>query len=321
MDEERHESTRNILARAGLIAKKSLGQNFCQDETVITSVVERLAIGPNDEVWEIGPGVGALTRILLSTSAHLRLFEIDLRLKGILETLCASPRQNNTPGAIIHWGDVLDADLQALHPMRTTDFSEAGRDEELSKQQSDNFEIEAGDSKSRQGFIFPHARDCRLLVCGNLPYYCGTAIVRHLLELKPPAQKLVFVLQEEVVQKMAAGPGDDEYGFLSVIVQLASQVSVGPSFPPSAFFPNPAVTSALVELRPLTISEIKRRQCERASKIASIAFGQRRKMALNVLKKAFPAVAWAERFENLKLSPKARAEEISVENFLNLATE
>ncbi|MFZ2956061.1 MAG: 16S rRNA (adenine(1518)-N(6)/adenine(1519)-N(6))-dimethyltransferase RsmA [Candidatus Ozemobacteraceae bacterium] len=280
MTEQRRESTRALLTRLGLDAKKSLGQNFCQDDSLINAVMARLSLTAGDEVWEIGPGLGALSRALLATPVHLRLFEIDGRLTPYLEALCAVPRESGVPPAEIHWGDVLDVDLDALRALNS---------------------------------------DRRLIVCGNLPYYCGTAIVRQLIEMSSPPAQLVFVLQREVVQKMAAGPGNDEYGFLSVAVQVLADVIEGPVFSPAAFFPNPAVTSGLVELRPFSLDTMARRQRNQATRIASIVFGQRRKMALNLLKKTLPAIPWAERFEKLGISPKARGEVIPVSHYLKLA--
>lgn len=267
-------SSKNQLQQLGFEPKKSLGQNFCQDDEVGLAVLRALAVEDGAEVWEIGPGLGALTRVLLPLPCRLRLFEIDGRLKPHLETLT-----RDRANCAIHWGDAMDVDFAGLRP--------------------------AGP----------------LFVCGNLPYYCGTGLVRKLIEeVAPPAAKLVFVLQKEVVAKACAGIGDEDYGFLSVAIQLFAEALRGPDFSPAAFFPNPKVTSGLLELRPLTLSCAERGRREATLRLASIVFGQRRKMALPLLRKAFPTVqpTWDERFAALGIAPTVRGEVIPLPSLIEL---
>ena len=274
---KRRSSSKDQLQQLGFEPKKSLGQNFCQDEEVSLAVLRSLAVEAGGEVWEIGPGLGALTRSLLPLPCRLRLFEIDGRLKPHLESL-TSGRADCT----IHWGDAMDADFHGLRP--------------------------AGG---------------QLFVCGNLPYYCGTGLIRRLVgELDPPATRMAFVLQKEVVTKAAATLDSDDYGFLSVAIQLFAEAQRGPEFSPAAFFPNPKVTSGLLELKPLTLAPGERRQREAALRLASIVFGQRRKMALPLLRKAFPHVQprWEERFEALGILPTARGEVIPLPSLIELGT-
>lgn len=269
-------SSRDQLQRLGFEPKKSLGQNFCQDEEVSLSVVRALAVEEGAEIWEIGPGLGALTRSLLPLPCRLRLFEIDQRLKPHLEELTRG-RENCS----IHWGDAMKADFTGMRP---------------------------------NGPLF---------VCGNLPYYCGTGLIRRLIEeLDPPATRLAFVLQKEVVTKAVAALDSDDYGFLSVAVQLYAEASRGPDFSPAAFFPNPKVTSGLLELKPHPLNAQERNLREATLRLASIVFGQRRKMALPLLRKAFPHVqpTWDERFASLGIAPTVRGEVIPLAHLLELGT-
>ena len=95
-------------------AKRSLGQNFLVDENIQRKVVAGIGAGPGDEVIEIGPGRGALTKHLLGTVRSLILVELDDALAEELKTICGE-RANVT---VIH-GDVLEKPLTKL----TTDPS------------------------------------------------------------------------------------------------------------------------------------------------------------------------------------------------------
>lgn len=166
-----------------------------------------------------------------------------------------------------------------------------------------------------------------LLICGNLPYYCGSAIMREMVRLDPPAEKIVFLLQKEVVDKACASPGDEEYGFLSVSIQLFARVFPGEIFSSSSFFPNPSIDSRLVELIPFPLTAPEKVVRKRALDIASRVFSQRRKMSLPLLRKAFPPgepvagkpKSWEERFDALGISHQIRAERLPPEVFLRLA--
>ncbi len=267
-------TTRDRLKRFGLTPKKSLGQNFCSDPRLVECMVSRLDIQNSDEVWEIGPGSGALTTGLVGKPGLLRLFEIDSRFKDCLEDLCGGSKDIQ-----IHWGDVLKMDLGGINPGKG------------------------------------------LLICGNLPYYCGTRIIRDLLMLNPPARKLVFLLQMEVVKKAAAGPGEEDFGFLSVCVQLFAKAVIGETFSPASFYPNPQVSSMIIEFLPFQLSEEEKSMRLKAVKIASLLFEQRRKMALSLLRKKFPGTlpSWEDRFKKLGLSEQIRGERISIAQYLELA--
>lgn len=268
------QSIKKQLESRGIAPKKSLGQNFCTDERVSQAMAHWVTRDPPGEIWEIGPGTGALTRRLLDIPVPIRLFEIDQRLKPILENLVQGKKQVS-----LYWGDFFDAALPAMLP------------------------------------------PSGLVICGNLPYYCGTGMVRNILDFFPPVAKGVFLLQMELVDKMAAGAGDDEYGFLSVAVQLFSQVFKRETFPPTSFFPNPKVQSSIVEVVPLKLDDAERERRIAAQKLAGVLFNQRRKMALPLLKKLQPQASppWPERFEKAGLDPTIRPERIPPETFIKLA--
>ena len=184
---------------------------------------------------------------------------------------------------------------------------------------SESIRIHWGDVLKLDLSGFNHGNN--LLICGNLPYYCGTRIIRELLMLAPPAKKLVFLLQQEVVKKAAANPGEKDFGFLSVCVQLFAEAIIGETFSPASFYPNPQVSSTIIEFLPFRLSEAEKFLRMKVMKLASVLFEHRRKMALPLLRKTFPGVipAWEERFSKLGLSEQIRGERISIPKYLQLA--
>ena len=250
-------------------AKKSLGQNFCIDERIPLEIVDKLQITNEKEIWEIGPGQGALTKLLIERGASIHLFEIDKRMEDILSNYCDKDS--------ITWGDFLEIKSENLPIVNKP-----------------------------------------LLVCGNLPYYCGTPIIKRFLEKGPKAEKLVFLLQQEVAEKAAAKCGSKNYSFLSVHTAFFANAFVGSTFGPESFRPQPKINSTILVLEPLTLNEEEIKQRFNALKFASILFNQRRKMALPILKKQFNNKPWEELFDKLEIDFKSRPENISPEKMIKL---
>src|SRR3989338_8973812 len=128
----------------------------------------------------------------------------------------------------------------------------------------------------------------RVLVVGNLPYSVGTAILSALLTAGPAIARLapmemVLMLQREVAERVAAGPGSRTYGSLSVLSQMAADVVVAFAVPPEAFRPLPQVDSAVIHLRLRTAPRVPVADLERFSEVVRAAFSQRRKKLANAL--------------------------------------
>jgi len=157
------------------------------------------------------------------------------------------------------------------------------------------------------------ARGLRLRVVGNLPYYISTPIIFHLLDFAEHIEDMYFMLQLEVVERMAADPGGKEFGRLSVMVQDRCEVQMLFRVPPGAFFPAPKVTSAIIRLRPFARDSSA--PTERFASVVRHAFGQRRKTLSNALK---PLLSAAQ-IESAGVDPGARAETLSVAQFRALA--
>ena len=155
----------------------------------------------------------------------------------------------------------------------------------------------------------------RLRLVGNLPYNISTPILFHVLEHAPAIEDMHFMLQKEVVERMAAEPGSKTYGRLSVMLQL--RCSVEPLFgvPPGAFRPPPKVESAVVRLVPFAAADLPDTDFAMIERVVRAAFGQRRKTLGNALS----TVADANQIVAAGIDPRARAEQLAPADFVALA--
>jgi 16S rRNA (adenine1518-N6/adenine1519-N6)-dimethyltransferase len=154
-----------------------------------------------------------------------------------------------------------------------------------------------------------------LRIAGNLPYHVSSPLLFHCARFAESLRDLHFMLQAEVVERMAARPGTPEYGRLSVTLQSLFGVEKLFRVPPGAFHPAPQVDSAVVRLVPLGAArpEIHDRPLFEAAVLAG--FGQRRKTLRNALQPLIDA----DRLRALDIDPGARAETLSVAQFVTIA--
>ncbi len=150
---------------------------------------------------------------------------------------------------------------------------------------------------------------------GNLPYNLSTPILFHALDHAPAIRDMHFMLQKEVVQRMAAAPGSKVYGRLSVMLQAYCAVTPLFDVAPGAFRPPPQVDSAVVRLLPRAPDAIGIDDRARFAAVVRAGFGQRRK----TLRNALSGVADSAMIEAAGLRPEARAEQLAVADFVRLA--
>ena len=154
-----------------------------------------------------------------------------------------------------------------------------------------------------------------LRVVGNLPYNISSPLLFHLAEYAGQVKDMHFMLQKEVVDRMAAEPDTPDYGRLSVMLQARFRVMKLFNVPPGAFNPPPKVDSAIVRLIPLAADVIPYQDARRFAEIVARAFGQRRKTLRNTLKGLIEPAT----FEVLGIDPQRRGETLSVEEFSRLS--
>jgi 16S rRNA (adenine1518-N6/adenine1519-N6)-dimethyltransferase len=155
----------------------------------------------------------------------------------------------------------------------------------------------------------------QLRLVGNLPYNLSSPILFHALEHAAAVRDMHFMLQKEVVDRMASGPGSKVYGRLSVMLQ--SYCTVTPLFvvPPGSFRPAPKVDSAIVRLVPRAPETIAVGDPRRFAAVVRAAFGQRRKTLRNALDGVVDSATMAA----VGIRPDLRAEQLSVDDFIRLA--
>jgi 16S rRNA (adenine1518-N6/adenine1519-N6)-dimethyltransferase len=158
-------------------------------------------------------------------------------------------------------------------------------------------------------------RDPRpLRIVGNLPYHISTPILFALLPIADRVRDQHFMLQKEVVDRMAAAPGSDDYGRLSVMLQWRYAVTRLFIVPAGAFSPPPQVQSAIVRLVPRPSTELPDVDTARFAQVVSAAFGQRRKTLRNALSSLLDASA----IQAAGIDPQARGETLTVDDFVRL---
>ncbi|WP_407950901.1 16S rRNA (adenine(1518)-N(6)/adenine(1519)-N(6))-dimethyltransferase RsmA [Permianibacter fluminis] len=153
-----------------------------------------------------------------------------------------------------------------------------------------------------------------LRVFGNLPYNISTPLIFHLCDYLPAITDMLFMLQKEVVERMAAGPEDDAYGRLSVMLQYYCDVSYLFTVPPGAFRPAPKVQSAIVRLLPHRQRALRPDQEPRFAELVSLAFNARRKTLRNVWRDVVSEAQFAE----AAIDPILRPENLALDDYLRL---
>lgn len=155
----------------------------------------------------------------------------------------------------------------------------------------------------------------QLRVIGNLPYNISTPLLLRLLRHASHIDDMHFMLQKEVVERIAAGPGSKAYGRLSVMLQYYCEVEHLFNVPPTAFHPQPKVDSAIVRLTPYSISPYPHVEFESLESLVACAFSMRRKTLANNLKPIINAAGLTD----LGIDPGLRPEQISVSQYVLLA--
>jgi 16S rRNA (adenine1518-N6/adenine1519-N6)-dimethyltransferase len=267
-------------------AKKGLGQNFLTDQWVARRIIDAVSPRATDIVIEIGPGTGALTRMLVDASGYVEAVEIDA---GLADELRRSMTATNVNIVI---GDALSLDWETLITQRKAVFH-------------------PGDQ-----------RRTRVRVVANLPYYISTPIIERLLALGSSVFDMTLMLQKEVAERIISGPGGKEYGALSVMVQYYCIATKLFDVPPSAFTPAPKVQSAVIRLSVRERPVVQVTDEAEFFGLVRASFAQRRKTILNNLKAAAQAREFTQApdsaLEAACVAPKRRAETLSIEEFASL---
>ena len=152
---------------------------------------------------------------------------------------------------------------------------------------------------------------------GNLPYSVATPVLLRFLEKTTPISSAMLMLQMEVAARLSANPGTKAYGILSLLAQARCRVEFLRAVPPDVFVPEPAIESAVVRLVPRAPGELPEHDEEMFATLVRAGFSQRRKQVGKLLRQHLPD--WPEAASKIAASPLARAEEISLLQWIALA--
>ncbi len=175
--------------------------------------------------------------------------------------------------------------------------------------------IHEGDALSFDFATLPGGDDVPWQLVGNLPYNISTPLLFHLAGFAGRVIDMHFMLQKEVVDRLVAAPGTADYGRLSVMLQYRFVIDALFDVPPECFDPPPKVDSAVLRMIPRPAEALNARSEATLSTLVAAAFAQRRKMLRNNLK----GVVDGALFEQLHIAPSARAEELSLSDYIRLA--
>lgn len=267
--------------------RRRFGQHFLTNPRILERIVHALDPAPDQPVLEIGPGQGALTAVLLERGARVTAIELDRDLVAML--------RERFPALRLVEGDALAADWHGLMGPEVA----GSRGREVS-------------SAHRSG-VAP------FLLTGNIPYHITSPLLDKALTPPRPA-RIVFLVQREVAERLAAPPGSAGYGALTVGVQAVASVEQLFRVAAGAFHPPPRVDSAVVRLEPLAVPLVRDEETAGFRRLVTGLFGFRRKQLVRGLREltGWPPDRVAPLLAGLGLDPKARPEVLEPAEFVAL---
>lgn len=255
--------------------KKSLGQNFLIDKNFVDKIVDAADI-KDQNVLEIGPGIGTITYEMAKIAKKVVAIEIDQTLIPILKE-----NLSEFENAKVIKQDILKTDLKGLV------------DNEFN-----------GES---------------FKVVSNLPYYITTPIIEMLITTGLPCDDMTIMVQKEVAERMVASESDKEYSSLSVFIKFYTEAKVIANLPKSVFIPQPKIDSTILNLN-LRIYDENVNQ-DLLFKLIRAGFNKRRKTILNSMSDVVEKDKLKEAFAKVDLKENLRAENLSIDDFINLTNE
>jgi 16S rRNA (adenine1518-N6/adenine1519-N6)-dimethyltransferase len=287
-------SIRAFLDAHGLSMQKKFGQNFLINEGARLKLVEALGAGAGDAVWEIGPGLGSMTRLLLDRGAEVKVFEIDRGFVAALNGIFA--KEIAAKQLVIAEGDVLKT--WPAHAAHAAHAAEAGK------------------------------RPLRLL--GNLPYNIAGTLLADFIERSRFFSCGVVTVQKEVASRIMARSGDRDYSSLAVLFSEIYETRKICAMKSAFFYPPPNVDSTAFSFAPRQAAAPPPPPV--FFPLVRALFAQKRKTAYNNLCRfagnaALPGVsrdgipAFCEKaLFQCAIDKNTRAENLKPADFRNLAT-
>ncbi|MFB2938238.1 16S rRNA (adenine(1518)-N(6)/adenine(1519)-N(6))-dimethyltransferase RsmA [Aerosakkonemataceae cyanobacterium BLCC-F154] len=260
--------------------RKQFAQHWLKSEKALNEIVKAAQISKSDRILEIGPGTGNLTRYLLPLAESVLAVEIDRDLcQNLVKKL------GKTENFLLLQGDFLTLDLDS----QLANFAQ---------------------------FQNPNK------VVANIPYNITGPILEKLLgKIAKPAIKpydlIVLLVQKEVAERLYAQPSSKAFGALSVRVQYLADCQLIYSVPAKDFYPPPKVDSAIVRLQPQIHYPAENPKF--LDTLVKLGFAEKRKMLRNNLKSVVERDRLTQILEQLEINPQVRAEDLSVQQWVELS--
>jgi len=271
--------------------KKSLGQHWLHDVTSLTAMAEAAEVQSGDVVLEVGPGLGTLTEVLLTRGAHVTAVEFD---DGLASDLSLKYRDRDVSSSGLTRGSRKKLDSR-LH----------GNDG-IGSLQIFNEDILKFDLSTLP-------KDYK--VCANIPYYLTSNLIRRLLESENPPAVMVLLIQKEVAERIASGPG--EMSILAVATQFYAEVKLCELVPAELFTPPPKVDSQIIQIKRRKTPLFPEVDTQKFFQIVRAGFSEKRKKLRSSLSGGLQ-ITKPEADEILKkagISSDARAQELTLEQW------
>ncbi|HEX7286003.1 MAG TPA: 16S rRNA (adenine(1518)-N(6)/adenine(1519)-N(6))-dimethyltransferase RsmA [Candidatus Angelobacter sp.] len=258
--------------------KPKLGQNFLADRHAPEKIVDALGDISQTVVVEIGPGKGALTEILARRAGRLIAIELDRMLATELRFT-----YSRFPNVEVLEGDVLNIDFHTV-VRRISPLDD----------------------------VRP-VQPTRARVVGNLPYYITSDILLRLFDFHELFETIVIMVQREVAERIAAGPGSRDYGLLSATAQLYTKVEKLFTLPPGAFSPPPKVYSSVLRMTVAPRFHELQVAPKEFIQFLKTAFAMKRKTLVNNLKTVYQEARIKSALKQAGARADVRAEAMALE--------
>ena len=277
-----------LLAGAGTQPKHRLGQNFLIDLNLMRRLIQDARLNEQDVVLEVGTGTGSFSEGIAEQCGRLVTVEYDTALFNIART------------QFDKFSNITQFNMDILENKNTL------QGEVLRAVQSAQDELGG-----------------RLLLVANLPYNVGSSVMANLISGPVVVDGMYVTIQREVADRMAAAPGNADYGTLSILMSATGTVHFLRKLPPSVFWPRPQVESAMVSFQrdPEKVEQIHDMKTFR--EVITLLMGHRRKMVKACVKFAEGNLEkvrhWADLFDEAVVDPHKRPEELTPKQYINIA--
>lgn len=276
-------TTWSLQEEAPLRPRKQWGQHFLVSRSILQRIIDAAEVSPNDDLIEVGPGRGILTRELARHARRVLAIEVDAALVARLRTELATYQNLK----VVH-GDILDYPPERLLSLFPSTEENPAPPESY-------------------------------LVVANLPYNIAAPTLRLFLDSPRPPKRLVVMVQYEVAKNIVASPG--EMRLLSVAVQYYGRPKLVAKVLPQSFSPAPKVTSAILRIDPYPAPPVAVPSTVAFFETVRAGFAAPRKQLRNALAQGLgvPTDEAAQLLAHSGIDPQRRAQTLSLEEWARLA--